>query len=258
MDIKTEEMHQAVIHDEHYDVAENCIEPIASVHWEKFLRDEKPLNGYIYSVKCLGNLEGKRIIDIGCGTGGFSIILAKLGAHVEGCDISPKAVEIARRKAHVNNVADRATFNVKSFYGLDYHEEYFDFAIGQNILHHVQDKSALAGPLYRILRKEGKAVFFEPFGGSAWLDRIRLLAPVPINDIEGDNLDDKIKYSDLEPFKKFFDLTCTEFQIFSRLERVLKNKSVIGRLGVLDEFLLKRVPFFRKFARNIVIEMKKR
>ena len=42
---------------------------------------------------------GKRILDIGCGTGGVSLACAARGAAVTGIDIDAGMLEVARRKA---------------------------------------------------------------------------------------------------------------------------------------------------------------
>ena len=44
-------------------------------------------------------------LDLGCGTGDTSIYLAKHGWHVTGVDFVPKALEKAREKARIDNVA---------------------------------------------------------------------------------------------------------------------------------------------------------
>src|SRR5256885_1605136 len=52
-----------------------------------------------YRLRLAGALVGKRVLDIGCGEGQSSVMLAKLGAHVTGIDISPGAIEAARESA---------------------------------------------------------------------------------------------------------------------------------------------------------------
>jgi putative methylase len=47
-----------------------------------------------------GDIEGKRVCDLGCGSGILSCGAALLGAsHVRGVDIDPKSIEVARANA---------------------------------------------------------------------------------------------------------------------------------------------------------------
>ncbi|HMX61971.1 MAG TPA: methyltransferase domain-containing protein [Candidatus Sumerlaeota bacterium] len=58
-------------------------------------------------------IKDKVVLDVGCGNGHFAKCCAELGAkHVIGTDISPTAVEIARKLAKANGVGDRTTFEV--------------------------------------------------------------------------------------------------------------------------------------------------
>lgn len=49
-------------------------------------------------LKLIGNTEGKDILDIGCGSGDLSSILAKTANSVLGIDISQKMLNTAREK----------------------------------------------------------------------------------------------------------------------------------------------------------------
>jgi 2-polyprenyl-3-methyl-5-hydroxy-6-metoxy-1,4-benzoquinol methylase len=46
-----------------------------------------------------GKVKSCKTIDLGCGTGNYSIYLASLGFEVTGIDISPTAIEIAQENA---------------------------------------------------------------------------------------------------------------------------------------------------------------
>src|ERR1700681_2946603 len=57
-----------------------------------------------FRFRVLGDLRGKAVLDVGCGDGSNSVLLAKLGALVTGIDLSPKSIELARRKAEISHV----------------------------------------------------------------------------------------------------------------------------------------------------------
>lgn len=44
-------------------------------------------------------MRGGRVLDIGCGTGSLSIVLASLGFDVTGIDLSPAMIKLAQQKA---------------------------------------------------------------------------------------------------------------------------------------------------------------
>ncbi len=50
------------------------------------------------------DLRDKLVLEIGCGTGFLSVLMAKKGAVVTATDVNQEAVEISRANAHTNNV----------------------------------------------------------------------------------------------------------------------------------------------------------
>ena len=55
-------------------------------------------------------LEGKTLLDLGCGSGQVSVLAAKMGARVHAVDIAPQMLEIARRGAAAAGVAEQVRF----------------------------------------------------------------------------------------------------------------------------------------------------
>ncbi len=55
-------------------------------------------------------LEGGSVLDLGCGSGQVSLLAASLGARVQGIDIAPRMLEIARASAVRAGLADKVTF----------------------------------------------------------------------------------------------------------------------------------------------------
>src|SRR5207249_11243681 len=57
--------------------------------------------------------QGKTVVDLGCGAGGFSIELLKPGAtSVVGVDLSSKMVEAASELVRVSGLENRSKFQV--------------------------------------------------------------------------------------------------------------------------------------------------
>ncbi|HIH88864.1 TPA: class I SAM-dependent methyltransferase [Candidatus Bathyarchaeota archaeon] len=59
-----------------------------------YFRDEMNKPAFLAVV---GDVKGRRILDIGCGEGNFPRLYAKMGAEVVGVDFSPKMIELARQ-----------------------------------------------------------------------------------------------------------------------------------------------------------------
>jgi len=256
--LSAEESDEKLRHNEKYKNVENENLFIEPIHYQKFEKIKKHIHCYTYAVMGLGDIKGKMVLDFGCGTGWFSVILAKRGAVVEGIDISSTAIEIAKKRAVVNKVTNAVEFKVMSSYKLDYPDGFFDKIIGLSALHHMSDKKHLCNSLHRILKPYGKIVFNEPFGNSKLLERLRLLIPIKVQEEDKTHWNEQIKYKDLEVFKDKFQVEYKEFQFFSRLDRIFKSNWIIKLLGIIDVEFLKNVPFLRKYARDIVIILTKK
>jgi SAM-dependent methyltransferase len=83
-----------------------------------------------------------RVLDVGCGVGRWSRLLAARGARVTGIDLSPTMIAQARVRALAANVADRCRFFVQDLSSLDIQERY-DLVLGVTVLQHILDPEAL-------------------------------------------------------------------------------------------------------------------
>jgi len=118
-------------------------------------------------------IEGKTVIDIGCGPGHYAVALAAQGAsRVLGVDFAPGMVEIARKRAESAGVTDRCTFTLGDFLDVS-GDEKFDYAIVMGFMDYIEDAGALMRKVLGVCR--GKAFFsFPADGGSlAWQRRLR-------------------------------------------------------------------------------------
>ena len=137
-----------------------------------------------YAYHLLGGVEGKRVLDYGCGSGENSVILAALGAEVTGIDISPELIDLARKRMGVN----RTHWNVRvaSAYATGESDDSFDIVLGAAILHHL-DLEESSREVHRVLKPNGVAVFSEPVRDLAFLRLLRRVVPFAIqNASEGE------------------------------------------------------------------------
>jgi cyclopropane-fatty-acyl-phospholipid synthase len=82
--------------------------------------------------------EGERVLDVGCGWGGFPLWAAtKYGANVVGITLSPPQAEKARQRAEEAGVADRVEFRVMDYRDLATTGEKFDAIASIGMVEHV-------------------------------------------------------------------------------------------------------------------------
>jgi SAM-dependent methyltransferase len=113
-------------------------------------------------------LEGRDVLDFGCGPGVLAAWLAAKGAVVTGIDLSPRSIERARAVCEAVGVT--ATFSVSD--GEDLEAASFDRIAGRYVLHHV-DVGSVAPVLGRALRPGGTAAFVETMGTNRLFPFIR-------------------------------------------------------------------------------------
>jgi len=120
------------------------------------------------------NVSGKSVLDYGCGNGGFSVKLARMGAQVEGIDISDGVVELAARS--VPEGVSRPNFSARDAHSTGFPDESFDYVFGNGILHHLELERAYR-EVARVMKPGGKAFFMEPMEQHPLLVLLRKATP---------------------------------------------------------------------------------
>jgi 2-polyprenyl-3-methyl-5-hydroxy-6-metoxy-1,4-benzoquinol methylase len=92
---------------------------------------------------------GTRVLDVGCGVGRWSALLAGRGAMVTGMDLSPTMIAEAKRRASTAGTASRCRFLVQDLAHLDAGEK-FDLVLGVTVLQHILDPAALRAAVQRM------------------------------------------------------------------------------------------------------------
>lgn len=119
---------------------------------------ERPYNS-LYErpaiISMLPDVAGKRVLDVGCGSGPLSAWLASRGADVVGFDASAKMVRLAEKR----NI-EHASFRVADLaQPLDFlTDRSFDVAVASLVMHYLHDWVMPLRELRRILRPDGELI----------------------------------------------------------------------------------------------------
>jgi SAM-dependent methyltransferase len=131
-----------------------------------------------YSYYLLGDVQGKTVLDLGCGSGENLIPLVKRGANVIGMDISPELIELSGRR--LSNYGLHATLEARSAYETALPNESIDVVFCIALLHHL-DLPLVTTEIHRILRLGGILILQEPIRFSRTMGYLRRFFPTRSN-----------------------------------------------------------------------------
>jgi len=105
------------------------------------------------------DFAGKRVIDVGCGDGTYTLELFKRRPkYLLGIDASQKAVEAAYKKAKRHKSLE---FRVEDIYDLVHRKERFDIAVVRGLLHHLYDPQKAVSAISKVAKE---IIVIEPNG----------------------------------------------------------------------------------------------
>jgi ubiquinone/menaquinone biosynthesis C-methylase UbiE len=201
----------------------------------------------------LGNVAGKRVLDLGCGHGMAGVVLAQRGARVTALDLSLGYLREARQRAEANGV--RAHFVQAAGERLPFADKSFDGIWGSAILHHLEPRRA-AAELDRVLSPAGVAVFCEPWGENPLLRLARSYLRYPEKGRTPDET--PLRASDIAALKETFrDITVQGHQLLGMLSRLGGPARRQPRLERWDRAMLRRWPGLARWCRYVVVRLGK-
>jgi ubiquinone/menaquinone biosynthesis C-methylase UbiE len=109
--------------------------------------------------------KGMRVLDAGCGTGNFSLKLARIGCSVTGVDISAEMLNIARSKSPADLSLEYLQMDLHK---LNFPDQVFDGVLSMAALEFIPDPLPVYQELYRVLKPGGKLLIGTINGDSSW------------------------------------------------------------------------------------------
>jgi SAM-dependent methyltransferase len=102
---------------------------------------------------------GDRVLEVGCGSGRYTLLLARRGVSVEGLELS--ALLLERLRAHAAGRYEIPLYCADVLHPPAGLEGAFDAVLGFMVLHHVHDLEATLAAASRLLRPGGRMVFLD-------------------------------------------------------------------------------------------------
>lgn len=120
--------------------------------WCPWAHDGYPL---LHKIIPYRELRGKKVLDIGCGTGWSTENLARMGAQVFAVDLTEKAVELTKRRFTLFGL--QGDIRVGDAERLPYPDHTFDYVLVWGVIMHTPDTPKAVREIHRVLKPGGRA-----------------------------------------------------------------------------------------------------
>lgn len=217
----------------------------------------------------MGDLGGKRLLDIGCGLGESSVYFALQGAQVTASDLSPGMVNCAIALGKVHGVEIQGL--VQSGESLDVVPESYDIVYIANTIHHVTDKRQLFAQIQNALKPGGRFFSFDPLAYNPVINVYRRMATEVRTEDEAPLTFDDLRlageYFQNVQHREFWILTLSLFLKYFLFDRIHPNEDRYWKrifketsaslwwwtpLAAIDQ-LLTHLPLVRRLSWNMVM-----
>ncbi len=138
--------------------------------WDKVAKDYNSVSemqpdyvaNYYHLLSCLGDVNGRSILEVGSGTGLSSAYLVSKGAKVSLLDISKKALEFAKK--HFISKKIRADFYLQDAFSMKFPVNNFDVVWNGGVIEHFSDskKVLMIKKMWNLVKPGGKLLITTP------------------------------------------------------------------------------------------------
>lgn len=114
----------------------------------------QPRGDMLFSGLFPKDLEGKKVLEIGCGLGAHTEVLSRLGAHVTSVDLAPMSIKITKRRLALRGLS--AEVMEADAENLPFADGYFDYVWSWGVIHHSPNTIRCAHEITRVLKSGGR------------------------------------------------------------------------------------------------------
>jgi ubiquinone/menaquinone biosynthesis C-methylase UbiE len=219
----------------------------------------RPLDYWEYAFHLLGNLQGKKVAELGCGDGWITTCLASAGANVFAFDISLNGCRLTREKLKAHGLSADLVAVIDA-YSMAFKSSSFDAVFIAGVLHHL-DIDKVSKEVHRVLKEGGMVVCYEPlkYGTIMWAIRKIWLHLNGLKEYVWTDDEKSLELEDFAPFKSMFRSNMMRrFNFLAKTNR-LNNcfGTVASFLRWIDYLILSAFPFLKRFCTCVVCRFEK-
>jgi len=210
----------------------------------------------------IGPVAGLRVLELGCGHGDLTLQLLERGASVVAIDISAGMVDVTRERAKRFRPGADLEARAAPVEDSGVEAASVDLVTGKWILHHV-DLAAAAREVHRVLRPEGRGVFFENHALNPLLSvgRRHFVGRFGVRRF-GTEDEHPLTRDDYALWSSTFsslELEYPDFHFFGLLSRQLfTRRPRVREAGLrLDDVLWRRLPAVRPYGYHVIVSVKR-
>jgi ubiquinone/menaquinone biosynthesis C-methylase UbiE len=257
---------------EFHDAWADSIDPRTVPVLESFTASTAPEARWL--LEQMGDLRGKRVLELGSGAGEGAVSFACRGARVLASDVSPRMLEVVKQVAAVHETSVETIVCSAEDLSI-FPPDSFDVVYAANLLHHVDIEKCL-DEVKRILKPRGVGAFWDPLAHNPLINVYRRMAKEVRTPDEH-----PIRRAQLRWFRQRFGNVRTKcfwlsaqavflkFYLVDRVhpssdrywKRILTHEDEVRwfyePLAAFDEALLRFIPFLRWWCWNIAVTVRK-
>jgi SAM-dependent methyltransferase len=207
-------------------------------------------------------IAGSSVLDYGCGTGEWGLLLAGEGALVTCLDLSPVAIALVLRRAAASGVGDRLRGEARDASDLTcFPSDAFDLIFASAAIHHTLKYPNALEELLRVLKPGGRLILAETYGNNKLLNiarrlgwRLRSQPSEAGEDILFDDEHVRILR------ERLAEVELIPLNLLAMTKRLLRGQFTNGfarlsmaALEALDRMLLGAIPGLKRYCGEVVV-----
>lgn len=213
-------------------------------------------------LELIGDVGGRRVLELGSGNGVLSVYFAKMGGHVTAVDSSRTGVQNTIRLASINGVTNKIDAYRLDAIDVSTLDESFDLVVGRFVLHHIEPFDVFADALLDVTKEGGRGIFRENSARNRLLMFFRSFAVGRFGIPKyGDFEEHPLEAREIEVLRQRFGylrIHYTEFKFFRMINDYLLRRGQWDVFSGMDRWIYEHCPMLHKYSYTQIVEFQRK